>query len=322
MSVSRLAVAVGAGIAAACLATPIAPTLPERDALLPESIRVRFVEGGAMVVRDVPLEDYVRATSLSEFAPAAGDPAAVEQMLEVQAIISRTYAVAHIGRHAREGFDLCSTTHCQLFDPARLRTSRWTAAAIEAVDRTRGLVLRFAGHPAQAIFHADCGGRTSRSASVWGGENRDYLVSRADEDEDAPDTVHVRWEYRARAEAIAEALIAFDATRFDGSLTSIDVAVRDEAGRAQKIAIISTGATVPLLVRGEDFRLALSRAFGARSIRSTRFDVRRDGGWYAFAGQGFGHGVGLCQAGAAARLRAGATPQDVLRFYYPGTALR
>ena len=55
----------------------------------------------------------------------AGEVETVERMLEVQTIISRTYAVSHLGRHAREGFDLCSTTHCQLFDPRRLQTSRW-----------------------------------------------------------------------------------------------------------------------------------------------------------------------------------------------------
>ena len=64
------------------------------------------------------LEDYVRAAILSEFAPPAGDPGDIERMLEVQAIIARTYAASHLGRHQREGFDLCATTHCQLYQPA------------------------------------------------------------------------------------------------------------------------------------------------------------------------------------------------------------
>jgi stage II sporulation protein D len=74
-------------------------------------------------------------------------------------------------------------------------------------------------------------------------------------------------------------------------------------------------------MRGEDLRAALTRAFGARSIRSTLFTVRREGDDLVFTGRGFGHGVGLCQAGALARVRAGATPGAVLRYYYPGTAL-
>ena len=72
---------------------------------------------------------------------------------------------------------------------------------------------------------------------------------------------------------------------------------------------------------GEEFREALTRAWGARTIRSTRFTLERAGLTYVFAGQGFGHGVGLCQAGALARVRAGASPAAVLQRYYPGTAL-
>ena len=120
----------------------------------------------------MPLEEYVQATAISEVAPAAGEFQTVERMLEVQTIISRTYAVSHLGRHAREGFDLCSTTHCQLFDPRRLRTSRWAAASSEAVARTAGVILTFDRQPAQALFHADCGGYTSTSSAVWGGVDR------------------------------------------------------------------------------------------------------------------------------------------------------
>jgi peptidoglycan hydrolase-like amidase len=74
-------------------------------------------------------------------------------------------------------------------------------------------------------------------------------------------------------------------------------------------------------MRGDAFRQALSRAFGPRAIRSTRFDIRRTGATFTFAGRGFGHGVGLCQAGALARLHAGAAPADVIRYYYPGVIM-
>jgi len=285
---------------------------------------VQWVERGSTVVRDVGLEDYVRATIISEFAPAAGDSETVERMYEVQSIISRTYAASHLGRHARDGFDLCATTHCQLFDPGRLRTSRWASRADAATGKTAGRLLRFQGRAAEALFHADCGGRTSRASAVWGGDDRAYLVSRPDED--LPDATHAPWEYQATASAVTAALAADDRTRFEGSLSAIEIASRDDAGRAELVAIRSRGArsgdgSRRVIVRGEDFRQALSRAFGARSIRSTKFDIRRDGGSYTFRGYGYGHGVGLCQAGALARLRAGARPADVLRFYYPATTV-
>jgi len=49
--------------------------------------------------------------------------------------------------------------------------------------------------------------------------------------------------------------------------------------------------------------------------------VKRSRDQFVFSGKGFGHGVGLCQAGAAARIRAGASPDRVLEYYFPGTTL-
>ncbi len=304
---------------AACVSTPITPAVPSGGAALPRAVRVQFTEQGVTVVRDVPLEEYVQATALSEVAPAAGDVETVERMLEVQTIIGRTYAVSHLGRHAREGFDLCSTTHCQLFDPRRLRTSRWAAASSEAVARTAGVILTFDRQPAQALFHADCGGYTSTSAAVWGGVDRPYLVARPDEG--AAKDAHAAWQYEVSLGALTAAL------NVSGRLDAIDIVSRDDAGRAERIAVLSHmakeagAAGTSAVVRGDDFRQQLTRAFGPRALRSTRFDVRRTGAMFTFSGRGYGHGVGLCQAGAFARLRAGATPADVVRYYYPGVVM-
>jgi stage II sporulation protein D len=50
--------------------------------------------------------------------------------------------------------------------------------------------------------------------------------------------------------------------------------------------------------------------------------VKNRGADVVFVGRGYGHGVGLCQTGALARLTARATPKDVLAFYYPGTVVK
>jgi stage II sporulation protein D len=303
-------------VVAGCLGPTAGPRTPDADGSVPSGLLVQVMENGAATVHRVALEDYVRGTVLGEFAPAAGDPVAVEKMMEVQAIVSRTYAAAHLKRHAREGFDLCATTHCQLFDPARLKTSRWSTAVERAVHRTSGQVLRFEGRLVEALFHADCGGHTSTAASVWGGDDRSYLISRADDG--TAQGAHAAWEYRLTLSALAKALNTDSRTRIAGAIGNVEVVSRDGARRAKEVAI--RGATV-VVVRGEDFRQVLSRAFGARSIRSTLFDVTRDGSALTFAGRGFGHGVGMCQAGALARLTAGARPGDVLAYYYPGTSV-
>lgn len=321
---NRYALAAFIILSSACGTTATTPGLPAATVVLPASVRIQLVESGTAVVRDVPLEEYVRATAISEFAPAAGPVDAVERMLEVQAVISRTYAVSHLGRHGRDGFDLCSTTHCQLYDPRRLQTSRWATAASTAVEHTVGEILLFDRQPVQALFHADCGGYTSTSSAVWGGIDRPYLIARPDEGLAAG--AHADWQYQVSLDALSGALAADPRTHVTGRLESIDVLVRDGAGRAERVAVrglAARGATAGnnVDVRGEDLRQVLSRAFGARTIRSTRFDVRRTGEVFEFSGRGFGHGVGLCQAGAFARVRSGTTPLEVLRYYYPGVVV-
>jgi stage II sporulation protein D len=312
-------------VSSACGATTtIAPGTRTPPLPLPAAIRVQVTEGGTTAVREVALEAYVRATAISEFAPAAGDLDAVERMLEVQAIISRTYAVSHLGRHARDGFDLCATTHCQLFEPRRLQTSRWAEASATAVARTAGQILIFARQPVQALFHADCGGHTSTSAAVWGGINRPYLIARPDDG--VPSTSHAEWRYETSLDALGAALASDPRTQVGGALDGIDIVARDQAGRAERVALRARedrGPANPISieVKGDELRQVLARAFGARAIRSTRFDVRRAGSTVTFTGTGFGHGVGLCQAGAYARLKAGTSPADVLRHYYPGVVL-
>lgn len=311
-----LLAAVALGVSA-CSAPPSRATLPASTAPAPRFVRVKVTEGGRSAIRQVPLEEYVQATIISEFAPPSGDPEIVEKMLEVQAVISRTYALAHLTRHAREGYDLCSTTHCQLFQPGRLRTSRWAPAAAEAIGHTAAQVLWYDGAPASALFHADCGGHTSRSSDVWGGAGRPYLVSVVD---DGPaEDAHATWQFEATITDVRRALNADPRTRVGTRLDGLTVLDRDEAGRAERVAL---HAAQDRIVRGEDLRDVLSRAFGARSIRSTWFDVRRDHHTLRFEGRGFGHGVGLCQAGALARIRAGARLSEVLERYYPGTKLR
>jgi stage II sporulation protein D len=303
-------------LTASAYAPPLRVEAPLGAVRLPPALRVAVREAGASVIRRVSLEEYVEAVILSEFAPAAGDVQSVKRMFEVQAVISRTYAVSHAGRHGDEGFDVCSTTHCQLYEPARLRTSRWAPAARDAVRTTAGVVIWYGQAPATVLYHADCGGRTSDASSVWGGPSPPYL--RGVPDDGPARDAHTAWTHEASHEAVRRALNAYPPTIVGAHLRGIDVLARDHAGRIQRLQL--KGEREPI-VRGEDFRTALTRAFGPRSIRSTRFNVRAVQSTFHFEGDGFGHGVGLCQTGAFAHARAGASLFNILRRYYPGTRL-
>jgi stage II sporulation protein D len=300
---------------AACVSTAARPELPPAQTRIPATVRVQVKDGASTIVLAVPIEEYVAGTILSEVDPPSADARVLEQMYEVQAVIARTYAIGHRGRHADEGFDLCSTTHCQLYQPARLKSSKWTSLVRDAARHTAGQLLLFNGAPALAVYHSDCGGHTSSAHDVWGGETLSYLAGVRD---GGSSVQHVTWNFDARTAALRDALNADPRTNVGRRLDAIDIAQRDAAGRADQVTLRGTRTVT---VRGEVFREVVSRAFGTKSLRSTLFTLTKSGDAYVFAGRGFGHGVGLCQTGAMARLQSGSSPAKVLAFYFPGTRM-
>jgi stage II sporulation protein D len=305
-----------AALALACAPSQTTvPMLPGASApAIPATVRVGRLEGRPGAIQPIPLEEYVLASILTEVAPAKADPAAIERLFEAQAIVARTYAAANPGRHAAEGFDLCATTHCQLVDLRRPANSSWRAQAERAVAHTIGVILLYNGRPAQTVFHADCGGHTSAADDVWGGVPRPYLLGRPD---DLPSGArHRTWRYELTAAALAATLNRDPRTSVGEKLEAVDVARRDAGGRVISVRLRGTRTTT---VPADDFRAVLNRHLGARSILSARFELHRRQTRYVFEGTGFGHGVGLCQAGAQARTASSGSALSVLAFYYPGT---
>ena len=96
--------------------------------------------------------------------------------------------------------------------------------------------------------------------------------------------------------------------------TKLVVARRGESGRAVMLAADSTQ------ISAEDFRLAVGRSLGWSRILSTWFEVSRQGDRFLFHGRGSGHGVGLCQAGAAVMSAQGRNSAQILAQYFPGAS--
>lgn len=276
------------------------------------ALRVR-VQGR---VTTIPLERYVLGASLSEITPA-GEPADVAaRIYEVQSIIARTYAVSHQRRHAAEGFDLCDTTHCQVYEPDRLRTSSFARVAEAAVQRTRGRTLRVAGRAIEALFHADCGGHTTTPAAAWGGTNHAYLPAREDR---VPGLTHRTWVFEATTAEWRTLLNGDARTSVGAVLTTIEVGA---TGPGERVTAVRLDGARDRTVSGEILRAVVAAARGARSVMSTRFTVHRTPAGFRLVGSGFGHGVGLCQVGTIARARRGDRPADILGHYFPGAELR
>ena len=276
-------------------------------------LRIRLANG--RVVR-LAVDEYVSGSVPAEAALGGLDQATARAVAEVQAIVARTYAFANRRRHAHEGYDLCATTHCQVYRPLSGSPAPIAQLAKDAARNTSGMVVTYADRPINAVFHADCGGHTSDAGSAWRGESPPYLLG-------MPDSFCVRdgaapWRSEVSISDLRRALNRHDDTNVGRHLENVEITERDAAGRAVHVTL--HGART-VAVRGEHLRSVVNASLGPRTIKSTRFTVIRDGRKVLFEGRGFGHGVGLCQTGAMARARSGHAPRDIIAHYYPGTAV-
>ena len=268
----------------------------------PTTLRVGTARpGGGYAVEAMPLETYVARVVAGE-AARNSQPAALEAL----AITVRTFALANRGRHRADNFDLCDQTHCQVVRSA-------TAATERATQATAGRVLLRNGAPASIFYTASCGGRTEVPSAVWpGAEDPPFLPSHEDEAcQGAPE-----WSAELRD---ADLLRALREAGFRGErLRDVRVAARSASGRVARIRL---DGLRPDAISGQDLRVAVGRTLGWQHIKSTAFDLRRDGNRIRFVGHGSGHGVGLCVIGSARLAERGQTPEAILAEYFPGLQL-
>jgi len=126
------------------------------------------------------------------------------------------------------------------------------------------------------------------------------------------------WELTLSRDHLRRILNTRSQTAVGNHLGQVTVTSRDSAGRASMVLV--RGETSQTM-RGEQFRRTISAQLGARAFRSTLFQVTENEQGFRFVGQGFGHGVGLCQTGAIIRTRRGSAVDEILAHYYPATKL-
>jgi stage II sporulation protein D (peptidoglycan lytic transglycosylase) len=265
-------------------------------------VRVGFARpGGGYTIESLPLEAYV-ARVLAGEAVRDSRPAALDAL----AITLRTFALANLGRHRADGFDLCDQTHCQVVRSATKTTE-------QAAHATAGRILLHDHRPASVYYSASCGGRTEIPSRVWpGAEDPSFLPSKPDD-------------ACGRAPAWTALLDAADLQRAlhaagfrGGRLRGLTIADRNPSGR---VARLHVDGLTPDTISGQDLRVAVGRTLGWQHVKSTAFELRREGPSYRFSGHGSGHGVGLCVIGSARLAEAGADAESILRRYFPGLAI-
>jgi stage II sporulation protein D len=259
----------------------------------------------AAPILKLPLEDYV-----SRVVSAEASIDNQRESLKALAVTVRTYALKNLGRHKREGYDFCSTTHCQ-----RFAFTAPIAAAVQAAYDTAGLILKDPrGVTAETYFSASCGGMSANLQTLWGTPAPPHLSGVRDDFCNAGS--HARWTDVVPLPRMLKAVRSDPRTNVGEKIRELTVAKRDQTGRAELVSIVGSQRRV---INGWDFKLIVGRALGWNVLKSSRFTVSRSGSDFVFRGSGFGHGLGLCQEGASEMAQRGYNYNQILAKYFPGT---
>jgi stage II sporulation protein D len=263
-------------------------------------------------------------------------------------------------REEHEHFHVCADDHCQRYQGVTRMVSTGAAvgAAAAAVEASRGLVLMHGDRVCDARFSKCCGGMTERFSAAWGDFDLPYLQAfpdcppgeepfRLPLTDEANAEAFLRssprvWCNRAERALLERILPELDHRtehffRWDVSLTRAAVRelVREklglDPGPVQAIRPLERGCSgriVCLEVVGRDRclhmgkELEIRRLLSPTHLYSSAFTVRREGETFHLHGGGWGHGVGLCQIGAAVMADHGCDYREILGHYYRGADLR
>ena len=233
-------------------------------------------------------------------------------------------------------FDVCADDHCQRYQGLTRVAGRLVS---KAIDQTWGQVLTYKGELCDARFSKCCGGIMEKYSTCW--ENKDYPYLQALPDTPGHQVGMKPFCQTENKDVLTQVLNNFDQETEDfykwrieydikklsdlikiksgvdlGLLEGAEVLQRGESGRIYKLKLIGAKKT---LVVGKE--LEIRRILSESHLKSSAFDISFDGEKVVLEGRGWGHGVGLCQIGAAVMASEGYTYTEILKHYYPGTEL-
>lgn len=275
---------------------------------LPSPLRITLIQGQMSGISTLKTSDYLIGVLHKEMSGKWP-----KEAMKAQAIATRSYSLAQISARTQEEFDLEGSVLDQDFEwvsPAmRLKPEivNWQ----KAIDETRDMILVSSdGQTLKAYYHADCGGETTVPELVWGPKGEFQSVK----DSVCVDRKHNRWHLEISKAAIQRKVAGEESeaskVKFDWVKSTFDKRVTWVEWTA---GFTGSASDAWQLLSGQNFR----RLLGFDQLRSTRFKATDKGDRMYFEGQGFGHGVGLCQWGSKDWAEKGWNVWKILNHYYP-----
>jgi SpoIID/LytB domain protein len=254
-------------------------------------------------------------------------------------------------------FDVCADDHCQRYQGITKITSENIAKAIQA---TRGLFLVYTDEICDARYHKACGGQTEIFSTAWEDKSLPYLQSTADHDnthapikseKDAENWLRNKppaYCNTVDKKILSQILPSFDQETLDfyrweiiykrqdlekiiwkksgidiGKLQNIIPIERGPSGRIWKLKIEGSKRNIVVGKELEIRRwLSESHLLSSAFVVSTELENNGKVSCFILSGGGWGHGVGLCQIGAAVMASKGFKAPDILAHYFTGAVLK
>ncbi len=254
-------------------------------------------------------------------------------------------------REDHDLFDVCADDHCQRYQGITKIISK---QAEEAVRKTRGMVISFQGQICDARYSKACGGLTEEFETAWNNKQVPYLGSISDAsiphqpirteeeasawilsepvaycntkdegflqkilpDFDRETKNFFRWRIEYSRTELEEILLKKSGFDF-GTLREIVPLRRGPSGRISRLKIVGSKRSI---VVGKE--LEIRRWLSRSHLYSGAFIVKVEGERFIFHGAGWGHGVGLCQIGAAVMATRGFSAEEILKHYFRGIEVK
>src|SRR5688572_11321803 len=300
---------------------------------------IRPNNGGLLVVNRLGVESYLRGVVPLEIGNRQPNEQAA---VEAQAVAARSYSYIHMADAGNRQFDMYGSVQDQAYGGVDAEKPNTDAA----VATMRNMVLRYAGRIVNTPYSSTCGGRTAEVQEVWWRQpNQPYLKSVSDQ---IPGTSsfycdpspRFKWTVEFTGPQLRETLEKYlgsvtpasepavaanpNAPRLSlGTISGFRVDGRTPSDRVASVSIQTSRGNY--VVRGNDVRFILRTPSGSL-LNSTYFTADATTGSsgverLVIRGNGYGHGIGMCQWGAIGRARAGQDYRTILTTYYTGTTV-
>lgn len=268
--------------------------------------RVDFIvdeKNQLMLVNHIDIERYIKGVLYHETSHKWPMEA-----LKTQAVAARTYALYRKKVTRDQPFDVTSNIYSQVYggrSAERYRTNL-------AVERTEGEILMYAGEILPTYFSSNCAGHTEDVRNLW---KHDLIPLRGVKCPYCANAPLNQWKRNFQLSDVQKKLNA--GGKKIGAIKAIEIEEKNQSGRITTLKIIQRDGNVTR-ISGKDFR----QLVGPNDLKSNKYDITMQGYFFDVHGQGWGHGVGMCQWGAFHMAKKRFKYDDILAFYYPQSEIK